>query len=266
LRGESADTVNPASAYYTRRSWDPFQRIRTDEGSTTKTFDKVDTLKWKYEKDGRIVAYIGVEQPFQHDYRYDDHDNIVAFALSYPGVPDVNLPSPATTFEGASYANEYDATGKLLASTNTYFGGTGDPTPSVKLVYTEDASGRCIQVDTTDSKGTRKEVRTYDDAGRVAHIEITGTSASTTDNVYDEQGRLISTTHGGVNSFQYEMPRSSSKTTYTYLPDGSERVEDYDGFTDVLSDAYTVTTRSAACLAIDADIGAAKDSRCHVEQ
>ena len=52
----------------TRATWDPELRILTKETrSLTAAAQSVATLKWRYAAEGRIIAYIGVEQPFQHD-------------------------------------------------------------------------------------------------------------------------------------------------------------------------------------------------------
>lgn len=59
------------------------------------------------------------------------------------------------------------------------------------------------------------------------------------------------------------LRRGKTSRTYSYLPDGSVRIEFYDGLTDVPSERNSTLLRSAACLAIDAAIGT-PDARCHV--
>jgi hypothetical protein len=108
-------------------------------------------LKWRYAPEGRIIAYIGVEQPFQHDYDYDDHANVVRFRLSYPGTPDLLTPSTAPTWIGTSYENQYSPAGRLATSTITGFGdGAGGP-PARHRTYTEDDAGRCWRIESPDA-------------------------------------------------------------------------------------------------------------------
>jgi hypothetical protein len=245
---------------YTRKTWDPKTRILVAEYSITPTFDIVSTLKWKYAAEGRAIAYIGVEQPFQHDYRYDTHDNVVDFVLSYPSTPDLNTPSSAAPWIGNKNDNEYDDAGVLVSSATTeYGGGAGGIQPSTRR-YTTDDDGNCSEITTTVGGVSSTEVRTYTD-GKLAHVEGTGDRPSTQDLTY-ESGRLVLSIYRAENFFG--GGQSESSDMHTYLPDGSEKIEYYDGFTDVISDRNRTVTRTAACLAIDAQIGAPKDNRCRV--
>src|SRR5262245_61158415 len=61
IEERSKPDVPNGSPQYTTKTWDPDSRILVS-GS----------LKWRFAAEGRIIAYIGVEQqPFQHDYSYD---------------------------------------------------------------------------------------------------------------------------------------------------------------------------------------------------
>jgi len=167
-------------------------------------------------------------------------------------------PSDAAVWIGSAYVNEYSAAGRLVASTITGYG--GQPGPTVKRAFTEDADGRCARIESTQSTNVTVETRTYDANGRLMHGELSGQVSSSTDLTYDDQGRILSKPHRGPNSFGGGT--SSSSETHTYLPDGSERVAYYDGFTDVTSERNRIVTRTAVCLAIDAEIGVPPDARC----
>jgi hypothetical protein len=238
------------------RRWDPALRILTEETS----FDyssTVQTLKWRYTADGREIAYIGVEQPFQHDYRYDAHDNAVDFYLSYPSAPDLMKPSEAPAHMGTSWVHEYDGE-RLAASTETAYGSFERPT--LRHVYTEDEKGRCVQIDTTSTEGASKETRTYDSRDRTLRVLVEGHETYSYDYTYDNEGRVVTRDYAGPGS----TVSDSARTTHAYLADGSETVEIYDGTTDVISSRYLFVKRSAQCRAIDAQLGHLPDARCRV--
>ncbi len=245
---------------YTRKTWEPTQRILVAQYSPSPTFDTVSTLKWRYASNGRIIAYIGVEQPFQHDYRYDDHDNVTDFRLSYPDSVDVLSPSQAAPWMEASYANEYGPSGLLTATTVTSSGGGAGPSPG-RRTYTEDAAGRCASVETHGSQDVT-ETRTYDQAGRLSTVKQSGMSWPGLQTItYDDQNRIATRSYTTTNAFH----PGTTTSTFTYGLDGSQTITIDDGITDVSSEQHVTVTRTAACLAIDAAIGAPADAHCRVE-
>jgi len=253
----------PNRTYYRRRTWDRAARILTEEGSSSRTFTEVGTLKWRYTTDGRILAYIGVEQPFQHDYVYDDHDNVSEFRLSYPAKPDLMTPSTADTWIGTRYGNEYGADGRLTASTMSHFGSSASG--GSRSMFFEDGAGRCERIEKTFvSAEPSTETRLYDEAGRVKHVEAAqqGALVDHTDSTYDDQGRIQ--TYTFVLEPRTGFARGMVSTTYDYLPDGTQTITRDDTLTDVADDLHVVTRRSAACQAIDAEIGKPADQRCRV--
>jgi len=253
----------PGTTYYTRRTWDPASRILTQQTSTSAAFtEQVGTLKWWYADEGRIIAYIGVEQPFQHDYRYDDHGNVSEFRLSYPSVPDLMTPSTAGTWIGQRYDSEYGAAGRLVASTVTSFG-DGANAPPEQRTYSEDAEGRCEVVETTTGSGEPAvERRGYDGAGRLARIDVTNAFGSDhTDFHYDDQGRVLSKTFTSESTM---WAHGQITTSYEYAADGSQTVTRFDTVTDIANDQHVVTTRSPACQTIDDAPGKPADLRCRV--
>lgn len=246
----------------TQATWDPEQRILTKKTrSQGPGGQSVATLKWRYAAEGRVIAYIGVEQPFQHDYDYDDHDNVVQFRLTYPGTPDLLTPSTAPTWIGTSYENQYSPAGRLAASTITPFGDGAGGLPAQHRTYTEDDAGRCWRIDSTDAERPYVETRTYDDGGRVIQIDAEQASVtSLTAVTYDDQDRILArqTTYSGTG-----FPGTVT-TTYSYPADGSQIVVVDDGVTDIADEAHSTVTRTAACLVIDAAIGAPPDQRCRL--
>jgi len=108
-----------------------------------------------------------VEQPFQHDYAYDEHDNPIDFYLSYPEKPDLMHPSAAMPWIGRTYTNVYDDAGRLQQATQAAYGNGAGGMPGSVRHFSEDSQGRCSTI-TEDDGG--KTVITYDGAGRVATI------------------------------------------------------------------------------------------------
>jgi hypothetical protein len=254
---------------YVRKTWDPQLRILTQEASQSPPFAApISTVKWRYASEGRIIAYIGVEQPFQHDYRYDEHDNVIEVRDSYPQTPDLMTPSTASTWIDTSYDNQYSPTGRLIGSTITSFGEGAGGRPPVHRTYVEDDAGRCKRVESVSPDVPYVQERTYDDAGRLWRIEATtgsGTSASTrTDTTtYDDQSRVQRWTI--VLSAVTSRPGLGTVTrTYDHAPDGSETIRTEDDTTDVLDDRLVILTRSPYCQTIDAAIGEPADQRCRV--
>jgi YD repeat-containing protein len=246
----------------TRATWDPELRILSRGiRSMPAAPQSVATLKWRYAAEGRIIAYIGVEQPFQHDYDYDDHANVVQFRLSYPGTPDLLTPSTAPTWIGTSYENQYSPAGRLATSTITAFGdGAGAP-PVQHRTYTEDDAGRCWRIESPDADRPYLETRTYDDRGRLVQTDAEQASVTSLTMVtYDDQDRILArrVTYSGTG-----YPGTVT-TTYSYSADGSQIVVVDDGVTDIADESHSTLTRTAACLAIDAAIGAPPDQRCRL--
>jgi len=246
----------------THATWDPERRIATTQTRSPSVDPQfVSTLKWRYAAEGRIIAYIGVEQPFQHDYDYDDHDNVVQFRLSYPGTPDLLTPSTAPTWLGTSYDNQYSPAGRLATSTITTFGDGAGAAPARNRTYTEDDAGRCWRIESPDADSPYLETRTYDDRGRLITIDAAQpTITLQTSLTYDDQDRMLtrSVTYSGA------AHPGTIATTYSYPADGSQIIVVDDGITDVADFTHSTTTRTAACLAIDAEIGAPPDQRCRL--
>ena len=257
-----------ARVSYARKSWDASLRILVAEYATSSDFAKVNTLKWRYGQEGRVLTYLGVEQPFQDDYRYDENGNVVDSHSSYPALPDLMIPSTASVWMGSSFQNEYDASGRLASSTVTDYG-PGSPASQNHRVFHEDAAGRCDRIDTTGTSGTRQEIRSYDDNGRVSRVEVTAAGSgyacvhSVQTSTYDDQGRVLlfslscteTTTSNG---------RGLQTNTHSYRADGSERIDFYDGVTDILGQSQSIVERSPGCGVIDAAIGSPPDNRCRV--
>jgi hypothetical protein len=253
----------PDQTYYQRKTWDPLARILMEEGSASAAFTNVDTLKWRYADHGRVLAYIGVEQPFQHDYAYDDHDNLSEFRLSYPDKPDVLTPSTAHTSSGYTSQNDYSPAGRLVGASVSDFGDS--PTnPPYRLTFGEDDAGRCQRIERTyDSGSSTVETRSYDDAGRLKRAEVTvnGTLTSHVDRTYDDQGRLHTRDYTAVVRVGFDGIGTAT-TTHEYASDGAETITTHDPLTDIGNDEHIVVTRSAACRAIDLAIGKPEDLRC----
>ena len=251
---------NPGVIDHTRKAWDATRRILTAETSPSATFDKIWTLQWRYASEGRILAYAGLQpDAFQHDFRYDSHDNLIEMRASYPDRADVTTPSSSASTYATVYANEYDPAGRLLTSTVTMSGGI-EPRV-VKRTYTEEA-GRCTKIVSVGPEGTQEEVRSYDDAGRLIRSEQTGGyRPSSTAIVYDDKGRVDTLTIAiGGNVFPGVVT-----VRHTYGADGSEDIDHEDSSNDVLSQRHHITARTPACLEIDAAVGAPSDARCRAQ-
>lgn len=259
-------TRESGTASYTRKTWDAERRELTSESANEADFaGRLWTLKWHYGLEGQILAYLGVEQPFQHDYSYDEHGNTKDFRLTYPGAPSLDAPSAASVWIGTSYANEYDTSGRLVASVASAYGASSnEPTPPVRTVYAEDASGRCAHVERTLANGKEVEDREYDVAGRLTHSEVVGEGKKRVRVIdYDDKGRVVRSTE--TFSGEREFHAGSIVIEHDYLADGSERVDIENETSDVLGEQHSVQTRTAACLAIDAEVGSRPDARCRVQ-
>lgn len=243
----------------TRRTWNAVERILT---ATSSNGPGRRTLQYRYRDDGQIIAYIEVEQPFQHDFQYDTAGNRSGFVLSYPAAPTTTMPSSAAPWFGAIYGNDY-RDGRLVTSSTYEYGADRPTLLRNRSTFTEDSEGRCVEIDAGDYG---KHVLSYDHAGRVEQIVRTGATGgscvnATTRTTYDDAGRVLETSMecSGGNS----GPNNGGQLrTHTYHADGSETVA-INGLTDV-DDGRSSTTRSAACLAQDAALGKAQDARCRV--
>src|SRR5262249_13662550 len=157
------------------------------------------------------------------------------------------------------------------------YGPGGSSVAPQRLVFHEDAAGRCDRVETYSPDAAtlvETETRAYDPAGRLARVDVTSAQSSvdraacgalTMVNSYDEQGRLVETRQwcGGKMG-----PDPDRLTTISYGADGSQRKESFDFVTDVVNDvvpasdgrersaSHLVLTRSPDCAVIDAAIGA----------
>jgi len=240
-----------------RGVWSVAERIYTELESDA--VDARPTLSWLYRDDGQIIAYIGVSAQFQHDYAYDDHGNAIDFVLSYPSQTHVRRRSAASPWIGRRHVNEYDAGGRLAASTVAGYGPGNVSGKTVRHRFVEDAQGRCVSITGDDGSSTTFG---YDSAGRLAKTEVRDSRRQETQaTTFDASGRPLTWTqtvssHRGLSSGTISM-------TYQYLPDGSEVVDVRDGLTDVGS-GHEVRRRSAGCLRVDAARGHLLDARCHV--
>lgn len=250
----------PDEQRYTRKTWDGETRVLTEEQAATPDFVDAFKLQWRYSQDGRVHAKVGFRNPFQHDYSYDEHDNLVDLRLTYPETPDVHEPSSAEVWLGTRYENEYDLNGRLVASVATPYGDGRSNPQTVRSEFSEDDLGRCATI-TADSDG-KTTVRTfqYDAAGRlVEDLTTTPVEGEPTDAcpnrretwTYNEEGRLLTRVAQCSGGFL----DATLTENHRYLPDGSEVVDYDDGFTDVNGERYSTLERSAACLEIDRQIG-----------
>jgi hypothetical protein len=119
---------------------------------------------------------------------------------------------------------------------------------------------------------TATETRSYDERGVLTQVAVVLSDQGDDGGVDDFRGfgfcgdsqRTLVYRDGMLES---DVTLCSSggghSQTYSYLPDGSVKIERFDGLTDVPSERNSTLLRSAACLAIDAAIGA-PDARCRV--
>ncbi|MDH5676896.1 MAG: hypothetical protein OEZ06_32570 [Myxococcales bacterium] len=248
---------------YRRRTWDAMQRILTEMRSETPTSAAFMTLRWRYADDGRIHAYAGSD--FQHDYRYDEQKNLTDFRLTYPDGPDLTKPSEAAVWVGRASDNQYSPELRLIESVETSYGDGGSGAKPVRRVYSEEDE-RCVRIEASvDGVTTDVETRSYYEDGSLFTVTNTGEgvvgnwcASRTRTLVYHDDGTLASDTSSCVGG-------STSSSSYSYLSDGSVRIERHDGLTDVSGRQNSVVTRTAECLEIDAAIGKRADARCRVE-
>ncbi len=275
---------------YIRKTWDSGRRTLSQEISSTATFPGHVDLAWRYGLTGNVVAYAGfaTEVPsygnFQQDYLYDDHDNTVDFRLSYPDHPDLMVPSPADTWFGLTYRNEYDSQGRLVTYTRTPYGGG---TAGVEATYTafhEDDRGRCDRTETGPSAGappTSVETLTYDAADRLIRSEKRASDAFPCPAYisllsYDAEGR-VTVERAWCQENTTGQPHFVRNTSY--LADGSQRIESLDFINDTPNDVivdedgiqrsvtHWIQTRSATCATLDSFIAppaGANPNRCRV--
>jgi hypothetical protein len=269
-------SVNYGSAEVTwRETWDGTTRVHTRY--VTAAQDSQVDRAWRYDAQGRVLAYVGVRNSFQHDFRYDEHGNVQDFRLSYPGMPDLFVASSASTWIGTSYSNEYDAQGVLLASTATSYGGGAGSAEPIRNTFEHDDQGRCLRIESKGGRADTIETRGYDAAGRLdtVHLESSRSlafnfacNASTETYEYDAAGRIEQVTRrcdGGP-----EAPTLSQRT-YVYQSDGSLTIESLVFDTDLSHEivfegkktfaASSTERRSAGCAALDAAIKSA-DTAC----
>lgn len=260
-----------------RETWDATTRVHTRYANEKP--DSQIELAWHYDDQGRLLSYVGIREPFQHDYQYDEHGNVKDFRLSYPGQPDLFVPSPAGTWMGTSYANEYSEAGRLRASTVTPYG-PGETAPQVvHKTFAQDEQGRCVRAESKSDSVYSVETRSYDAAGRLATVHVEASpyaafhsqcKASTTTYTYDTDGRELSATTRCVDT---PDERPVFQTTHRYAADGSVTSETLDFETDVGGEGVTfegkavfagrrVEKRSAGCAELDKAI-TASDQACH---
>ena len=275
------------SVTYRRYRWDPTQRVRTQESRSDRNFDGFVKLAWRYDSDGKVLAYAGFEREpgygnFQHDREYDPQGNLSDFRLSYPDKPDLNVPSPADTWMGTRYEHEYDAQDKLQASTITPYG-PGNSSPLVERVeYQHDAAERCAsKLINIEGRDSIKERFVYDSRDRLIEEHQTGRSngpfactGSITTISYDDRDRVTARRTWACG--RATNTPADVELVHTYDAQGGRRTEIIDQLTDVVNDmiitpegealwvSHTIETQSPGCATIAAAIGGPKDQRCRV--
>jgi hypothetical protein len=241
-----------------RETWDETTRVRTRYMPATPDGQK--SLAWRYDAEGRVLTYIGFGSAFQHDYQYDEHGNVKDFRLSYPQ-PDLFMRYSGDPWMGTSYANEYSASGVLLASTVTPYGEGNASARAVRKTFVQDEQGRCLRVETKGGYADTVEARDYDAASRLStvHMESSGSvahnfacNASTETHAYDAAGRVERVTRrcdGGPGAPTIWMQ------THAYADDGAVTIETFNFDTDVGDpNVGTIEKRSPGCAAMDAEI------------
>jgi hypothetical protein len=221
-------------------------------------------LAWAYDPSRRLVIHAGFGKGtydnFQQDFRYDGHGNLSDEHQSYPPSPSLTTPSSSAVSSGTRYDSTYDDAGALASTVATGYGTT--PPPGFRRLFYENAAHQCDRIETYDVNDgglTSVETRTYDGSGRLTRSERSGpgffcvSGVSVTTIAYDDQGRVTSTSSSSCDG--------QGSTTTTYLPDGTQRVEQH-----IASDSNpssSVTIRSVTCATLDGWRGAqSPTSRC----
>lgn len=273
------------SRTYYRDRWDSERRIRAEERREDASFDGTVALAWRYDVDGKILAYAGFKgRSFQHDREYDEHGNLSDFRLSYPENPDLTVPSSADLWMGTRYEHEYDAQGLLRSSVVTPYGPGNETARGSNIRYEHDAAERCVYEETTVPSGGADSgpfgIRyMYDEQSRIIEEHETGRrngpfacTGRVTLSDYDEQGRRTRVRTWICGHAQDQHPDMES--TYRYAKDGSRRLETFDFLTDVANDiidtadgekrsaAHFIENQSAGCAALDAAIGGPATQHC----
>ena len=225
--------------------------------------DGTKLLAWRYDEAKRLVAKAGYPKEdgtssgvFQHDYVYDAHGNQVDFRLSYPSSANIEVPSTAETWMGVRHENQYDPSGALISSKRSSYGlGSASQEPT-EMSFRENAARACERVEYRGAI-TSAETRTYDAAGRISRIEASGRSVGlrrcslwSKSWTYDDAGRPTFVREWCDATDPDTEPGRSVATTYH--PDGSQRIEVIDRFTDVAPGVPVVIERSPSCALIDA--------------
>jgi hypothetical protein len=276
---------------YHRYHWDRAQRIRTQESRNDAGFDGTVKLAWRYDSEGKEIAYAGFKRDpsdnaFQIDSEYDDHANITDSRLSYPDKPDLSMPADATVWMGSRFEHEYDAEDKLQASIITPYGPGESGSLVQRIAYGHDAAGRCeTKLTEVEGRPSVSERFVYDSQNRVVEEHQTGRSnppfgcmGAITVIAYDAQGRIESR-KTWVCGHSMET-RADIETIYMYNSEGFRRADTYDFVTDVLNHkvvtpegdeewaSYTIETQTADCAKMAAAIGGIsdqKDQRCRAQ-
>ena len=267
-------------------TWDGTRRLRTEIPSPSSTSGSSQRLEWRYGGAGEVLAYAGFGagqfDNFQHDYRFDDRDNVVEFRFTYPPQPDVTQPSSAPLYMHTQNTNTYDARGRLVGSKSVST--EANALPSTDTVFHEDPAGRCDRIEIRGSGPGTVETRTYDDGGRLARVDVAPLTPPSNPTLclpsvtlydYDADGRVAS-----IREWCGVEPTGAPGviTTYEYVADGSTRIESLDfAINDTPNDTiridggapqqvtHYIETQSAACSAITAAEGAPPDLRCRTD-
>jgi hypothetical protein len=280
----TSDDFGLSAKFSYRVTWDATTRIKSQHAS--EAADSPVQLAWRYDADGREVAYGGfgtdTYSNFQYDTHIDEHGNVEEYRGSYPLVPDLQLPpSSANSYTGVSYANEYGADGELIASTETPYGQGLSENFAMHRTFQRDKQGRCERIETKGDGNVNNavETRSYDASGRLAIRQVEyetpigrQTPCQRRDTVfeYDAKGRVASSTtrcHASEGA-------PSLVEVHTFAADDSETIERFDYENDVVNDSTLIAgelvrfshskeSRSAGCAVIEAEITAKPDLACH---
>jgi YD repeat-containing protein len=226
------------------------------------------TTAYRYDAAKRLVAMARwgpTSIPYQEDYDYDAHDNLVAMRAAYSGTTPFYSPATGSDYLVQQFVNTYDAGGALVGVVFTASGPRATGYPTIAYVVHENAAGHCEQISehwswaSGSSEGANVK-RAYDAAGRLwredttfnghCHIFSLASAATiTTFWSYDSFGRVTQKTSWCDSTTFDDWPIDS--TTITYGTDGSSHAE-RTFETDVGGESPQIVERSAYCAVIDA--------------
>lgn len=203
-------TATDEDGYQTRYSYDSEGRIQSVTEACGQPQQRVTQYSW--HPTFRVPTSI-VGTGLLADYGYDPAGRLTS--LTQTDTTTHSIPYP-TNGQVRAWIYSYDAQG-LLASIDGPLEGAGDVT-----AFEYSPLGYLRK--TTNAAGHVHEVLTFDGAGRPT--QVVDPNGVVTDYDYDEQGRLLSRTTGGLTtSFEYGAVGELTQMT---LPSGEVRIYDYD--------------------------------------